>query len=198
MGGLKALEKINNLIKASAESPDGEEGGAENGLTDAQAQAIERMIIEGIHHIKKKSPDGAGTQRASIPRQKNTPTRINKAFPKLRLPAKAKGVLGTLPLKPVRAEKKDSEDVPTTVQVGVPRLQKDGPKQKGASQANQVETKNTVNQGKIPLLNELAQGPGKMRPVPVLKGKFVDERKKSNPEKIRGLGLGIAGTGNSP
>ena len=54
MGGLKALEKINNLIKASAEAQGGDASMVENGLTDDQAQQIERMIIEGIQNIKKK------------------------------------------------------------------------------------------------------------------------------------------------
>lgn len=68
MGGLKALEKINNLIKASAESQGGDEAAVENGLTDEQAQTIERMIIEGIRNIKNKQPN-TGTRKASIPRR---------------------------------------------------------------------------------------------------------------------------------
>lgn len=184
MGGLKALEKINNLIKASAETQDGEEGASENGLTDEQAQAIERMIIEGIHHIKKNTTNG---QRASIPRQKNVP----KAYPKLRQADRRKGI--PLTLKPVTAQNKNTKAVSSPVQVGVPRLQKDGPRRKGASSGNQAEAKNTVSS-----VNQPVQGPPKMRPIPVLKSKFVEERKKSSPVKLRGLGLGIAGTGNSP
>lgn len=67
MGGLKALEKINNLIKASAEAQGGDESMIENGLTDEQAQTIERMIIEGIKNIKNKTH--TGTRKASIPRK---------------------------------------------------------------------------------------------------------------------------------
>ena len=196
MGGLKALEKINNLIKASAETQDGEEGGSENGLTDEQAQAIERMIIEGIHHIKKKPTDGTGRQRASIPRQKNASNGVNKAYPKLRQEEKRKGAPLTFLRKPVTAQRKDIKASPTPVQVGVPRLQKEGPRGKGPSTS--VEAKNTVNEGKVSSLNESGQGPGKMRPIPVFKNKFAEEKKKSSPERIRGLGLGVAGTGNSP
>lgn len=192
MGGLKALEKINNLIKASAESQEGEEGGSENSLTDEQAQAIERMIIEGIHRTKKKSPDGSGTQRTSIPRRKNG---ITKAFPKLKQAVRRKGVPLTLPGKPIPTEKKDTKVFPTPVEVGVPRLQIKEPKEKGTSSSNQVEEK---NEDKVSSLNGAAQGPGKMRPIPVVRTKFDEERKKASPEQIRGLGLGIAGTGNSP
>lgn len=67
MGGLKALEKINNLIKASAEAQGGGESDIENSLTDEQAQTIERMIIEGIRNIKHKQTN-TGTRKASIPR----------------------------------------------------------------------------------------------------------------------------------
>lgn len=67
MGGLKALEKINNLIKASAEAQGGDQSMIENGLTDDQAQTIERMIIEGIKNIKNKTTHG--TRKASIPRK---------------------------------------------------------------------------------------------------------------------------------
>ena len=188
MGGLKALEKINNLIKASAESQGGEEGGAENNLTDEQAQAIERMIIEGIHHIKTKSSGGSGTQRTSIPRRKNG---ITKALPKSRQAEKRKGAPLTLSGKSIPAEKKDTKAAPKPVQVGVPKLQTNEPKEKGASSSNQVEAK---NEDKAASLNEAAQGPGKMRPIPVVKARFVEERKK----QIRGLDLGIAGTGNLP
>lgn len=174
MGGLKALEKINNLIKASAETQDGEEGPSDNGLTDEQAQAIERMIIEGIHHIKKNTPEGqSGTQRASIPRQKITPNVIPK------------GVLVQNQNKSTTAQKKISKPVAALVQVGTPRLQKEEPKLKGVSQRNQADSKSTV-------------GSGKMRPIPVLKSKVTEQRKNSGPKKLRGLGLGIAGTGNLP
>ena len=185
MGGLKALEKINNLIKASAETQDGEEGPSDNGLTDEQAQAIERMIIEGIHHIKKNTPEGSGTQRASIPRQKITPNVISKAFPKFPQAARPKGVPVQNQSKSTTAQKKDSKPVAALVQVGTPRLQKEEPKLKGVSQSNKVDSKSTV-------------GSGKMRPIPVLKSKFTEQRKNSEPRKLRGLGLGIAGTGNSP
>lgn len=184
MGGLKALEKINNLIKASSETQEGEDPAADNGLTDEQAQAIERMIIEGIHHIKKP-PHPTGTQRASIPRQKNA----QKLFPKLPQPERRKGV--PLPFPPkLAAQRKDARAVPTPVQVGVPRLQKEGPNGKGASSGNQNDQKKTVN---VPV-----QSPGKMRPIPVLKSPPADDKKKSRPVKPRGLGLGNAGFGNSP
>lgn len=68
MGGLKALEKINNLIKASAEAQGGGESDIENSLTDDQAQTIERMIIEGIRNIKNNKQANTGTRKASIPR----------------------------------------------------------------------------------------------------------------------------------
>ena len=194
MGGLKALEKINNLIKASAETQDSEEGGSENGLTDEQAQAIERMIIEGIHHIKKKTPQGSGTQRASIPRQKNASNLITKALPKFRQAERQKGVSLTSQRKSIAAQKKDVKAVPTPVQVGIPRLQK----LKEGSLSNQADAKDTINEGKGSSINEAVKGPGKMRPIPVLKNKFAEERNKSSPDKVRGLGLGIAGTGNSP
>lgn len=186
MGGLKALEKINNLIKASAETQDGEEGPSDNGLTDEQAQAIERMIIEGIHHIKKNTPEGqSGTQRASIPRQKITPNVISKAFPKFPQAARPKGVLVQNQNKSTTAQKKISKPVAALVQVGTPRLQKEEPKLKGVSQRNQADSKSTV-------------GSGKMRPIPVLNSKVTEQRKNSGPKKLRGLGLGIAGTGNLP
>lgn len=185
MGGLKALEKINNLIKASAETQDGEEGPSDNGLTDEQAQAIERMIIEGIHHIKKNTPEGSGTQRASIPRQKITPNVISKAFPKFPQAARPKVVPVQNQSKSTTAQKKDSKPVAALVQVGTPRLQKEEPKLKGVSQSNKVDSTSTV-------------GSIKMRPIPVLKSKFTAQRKNSEPRKLRGLGLGIAGTGNSP
>lgn len=189
MGGLKALEKINNLIKASAETQDGDDPGQENSLTDEQAQAIERMIIEGIHHIKKKPPPPAGTQRASIPRQKNN----QKPFPKLPQAVRRKGPPMSFPSK-LEAQRKDPRAVPTPVQVGVPRLQKEGPNGK----SNQNEEKKTVNESKGSSLNEPVRGPAKMRPIPVLKSQPADERKKSQPGKLRGLGLGNAGAGNSP
>lgn len=193
MGGLKALEKINNLIKASAETQDGDDPGPDNGLTDEQAQAIERMIIEGIHHIKKKPPLAAGTQRASIPRQKND----QKPFPKLPQAEKRKGLPIPFPAK-LGTQRKDPRAVPTPVQVGVPRLQKEGPNGKRVSSSNQNEEKKTVNESKGSSLNEPVQGPAKMRPIPVLKSQPADDRKKSQPGKLRGLGLGNAGAGNSP
>lgn len=77
MGGLKALEKINNLIKASAESQD-EQSAVENGLTDEQAQTIERMIIEGIRNIKKH-PSNTGTRKTSIPKRAGIQKKPNTA-----------------------------------------------------------------------------------------------------------------------
>ncbi|XP_078362682.1 uncharacterized protein LOC144646858 [Oculina patagonica] len=193
MGGLKALEKINNLIKASAETQaDGDEPGADNALTDEQAQAIERMIIEGIHHIKKKPTQPTG-QRASIPRQKNA----QKPFPKLPQAQRRKGAPIPFPPKPV-PQRKDARAVPTPVQVGVPRLQNKGANGKGASSGNQNDEKKTVNENKVPSLNGPVKGPAKMRPIPVLKSQPADERKKSRPGKPLGLGLGNAGFGNSP
>ena len=47
MGGLKALEKVNTLIKQS-------DGGH---LTDDQEKAIERMIIGGLEDTQKKNVD---------------------------------------------------------------------------------------------------------------------------------------------
>ena len=195
MGGLKALEKINNLIKASAETQDGDDPASDNGLTDEQAQAIERMIIEGIHHIKKKpsSPLPSGTERASIPRQKNT----QKSNPKLPQAERRKGVPVPLPTKLV-VQKKATRALPTPVQVGVPRVQKEGPNGKGAPSGNQGQMKKTVPGTKRTSLNEIVQGPTKIRPVPVLKNQFVDQRKKTQPQKLRGLGLGNAGAGNLP
>lgn len=192
MGGLKALEKINNLIKASAETQDGDDPGTENSLTDEQAQAIERMIIEGIHHIKKPQHP-TGTQRASIPRQKNA----QKPLPKLPQAVRRKGVPVPFPPK-LGPQRKDVRAVPTPVQVGVPRLQKEGPNRKGPSSGNQNDEKKTVNENKVPSVNEPVQGPAKMRPIPVLKSQPADERKKSRPGKPRGLGIGNAGFGNSP
>lgn len=192
MGGLKALEKINNLIKASAEPQDSDDPGSDNGLTDEQAQAIERMIIEGIHHIKKK-PSPGGTQRASIPRQKN----LKKLLPKLPQPERRKGVPIPLPPKLV-PQKKEIRALPTPVQVGVPRLQKNGPNGKRASSGNQDQVKKAVTGDKGSSLSESVHGPAKMRPNPVLKNQSADQRKKSQPAKLRGLGLGNAGAGNSP
>lgn len=99
MGGLKALEKINNLIKASAEAQGGDESSVENGLTDDQAQTIERMIIEGIRNIKGKKPN-AGTRKAAIPRrdgpQKNTQIKtadIPNAPPNVRRTVESSNIL---------------------------------------------------------------------------------------------------------
>lgn len=195
MGGLKALEKINNLIKASAETQDGDDPGSDNGLTDEQAQAIERMIIEGIHHIKKKPsfPLPSGTERASIPGQKN----MQKSIPKLPQAARRKGDPVPLPTKLV-SQKKATRALPTAVQVGVPRLQKEGSNGKGTPPGNQDQMKKTVPGTKRTSLNEIVQVPTKKRPVPVLKNQFAEQRKNSQPQKLRGLGLGNAGAGNSP
>ncbi|XP_068750606.1 uncharacterized protein [Montipora capricornis] len=196
MGGLKALEKINNLIKASAETQDNEEGGSDNGLTDEQAQAIERMIIEGIHHIKKDAPPGTGNQRASIPRQKNASNTIAiKALSKLRPAEKQKENQKTPAQKPIVPGKKDNKIFPTTVQVGDPKLQKVS--LKDMSLNNQAEAKNAVNEEKGSILKESAQESGKVKAV--VKDKFAEEKKKKSPAvNVHGLGLGIAGTGNSP
>lgn len=73
MGGLKALEKINNLIRASAEAQGGDANLVENGLTDDQAREIERMIIEGIQNIKKKphiKQANIAKLRAAVAREK--------------------------------------------------------------------------------------------------------------------------------
>ncbi|XP_046839410.1 uncharacterized protein LOC124433675 isoform X2 [Xenia sp. Carnegie-2017] len=57
-GGLKALEKVNTLIKKS----DGE-------ITDDQEKAIERMIIGGLEDTQKqKTVDVMGTPKTSIPK----------------------------------------------------------------------------------------------------------------------------------
>ena len=183
MGGLKALEKINNLIKASAESQEGDDSVGDNGLTDEQAQAIERMIIEGIHHIKKKAPT-PGTQRASIPRQRNQQNKIVKAFSKVAQGEKRKGATVPQPRK-IAAQKKETTTLPTPVQVGVPKLQKQDSNDMGASSQNRSEHNPT-------------ESPTKTGPAPVLKSPFIVERKTSHPGKLRGLGLGNAGAGNSP
>lgn len=57
-GGLKALEKVNTLIKQS-------DGGQ---LTDDQEKAIERMIIGGLEEGQKKNVDVQGSTRADIPK----------------------------------------------------------------------------------------------------------------------------------
>ena len=58
--------------------------------------------------------------------------------------------------------------------------------------------KKTVPGTKRTSLNEIVQVPTKKRPVPVLKNQFAEQRKNSQPQKLRGLGLGNAGAGNSP
>lgn len=64
MGGLKALEKVNTLIKQS-------DGGQ---LTDDQEKAIERMIIGGLEDGQKKAVDVQGSTRADIPKSSHEKT----------------------------------------------------------------------------------------------------------------------------
>ena len=75
MGGLKALEKVNTLIKQS-------DGGQ---LTDEQEKAIERMIIGGLEDGKKKNIDVQGSTRAAIPKSihENTKGEMNKQIVEL-------------------------------------------------------------------------------------------------------------------
>lgn len=64
MGGIKALEKVNTLIKQS-------DGGQ---LTDDQENAIERMIIGGLEDGQKKTVDVQGSTRADIPKSSHGKT----------------------------------------------------------------------------------------------------------------------------
>lgn len=75
MGGLKALEKVNTLIKQS-------DGGQ---LTDDQEKAIERMIIGGLEETQKKNVDVQGTPRAAIPKshERKTSGDMNKQIVEL-------------------------------------------------------------------------------------------------------------------
>lgn len=74
MGGLKALEKVNTLIKQS-------DGGQ---LTDDQEKAIERMIIGGLEETQK-NVDVQGTPRAAIPKahERKTSGDMNKQIVEL-------------------------------------------------------------------------------------------------------------------
>lgn len=62
---------------------------------------------------------------------------------------------------------------------------------------NEAEAKNAVNEEKGSIIKESAQESGKVKAV--VKDKFAEEKKKKSPAvNVHGLGLGIAGTGNSP
>ena len=203
MGGIKALEKINNLIKASADVQGGDENLVENGLTDDQAQAIERMIIEGIHHIKKKPTSDVidvGAQRAFIPRKsplssdlpkKSSLATFKKLFPKA---LKSKGSSGVSTLPNPKEEAKVSKKE-KALQVGIPILQ--GKKVAAPLPSNKAAAKTFGAAAVGRNFGEPARVSSKqMRPVPVLKS--LAQTSSSRPKKLRSFGIGNAGAGNSP
>ncbi|XP_032223620.2 uncharacterized protein LOC5522393 [Nematostella vectensis] len=179
MGGLKALEKINNLIKASAEAQGGEESVAENGLTDDQAQTIERMIIEGIKNIKKKNTE-AGTRKTAIPRKiTDSRAQIMKPRPSNNAPSNKGSKIAAV-----------NADTPKS---GVVKSLPNVVKNTGAAQGV-VRTIPDANKAGVVVI----PGSGsKARPVPVLRDTVAKEP-IANKAKIRGLTIGNAGMGNMP
>ena len=195
MGGLKALEKINNLIKASAEAQGGDASMIENGLTDDQAQEIERMIIEGIQNIKKKphiKQANTAKLRAAVAKQKiqlksmqDKPTQRSTLadrpnIPKMKL------------LKDQGQQNHSLNHFQTQAKLGK------GPKMHQIVNDNAAKSQVTANklnlEDKQPLF-------GKERPpaIPVLRNYKQQglrfQEKKDRKEK---LGVGNAGAGNMP
>jgi hypothetical protein len=175
MGGLKALEKINNLIKASAESQGGDESLIENGLTDDQAQTIERMIIEGIKNIKNKT--STGMRKTSIPRK-----------------------IGDHKQQTVIKVRTPEDNARSTINTAARNL-----KQKVKSTLYRLDGSNTkpsAIKGYRNRFNEAAarnihpNGNQDVKSVPVLRNTQQNRRPQS--PSVRGLGVGNAGAGNQP
>ncbi|KAJ7376137.1 hypothetical protein OS493_036741 [Desmophyllum pertusum] len=140
-------------------------------IEKAPAEEGNNVVGENLNIGRLEETTTAWWNRESFNSASEERTEI---FAKLPQAVKRKGLPVPFPPK-LGAQRKAIRNVPTPVQVGVPKLQKVGLNGKGASSGNQDQEKKTVNGGKGSTLNQTVPGPAKMRPaIPVL---------KSQPEK---------------